>query len=72
MEIQIVNTKNLNAEGYLKKLSARLPDEDLQKIFSYRKIDDSFRCAVGKILIHTLAVQKLKNFTSRNQTRNRR
>ena len=59
MNIWIINAKGLNIERWLGKLLAVLPADDCRKALSYRQAADSFRCAVGRALIRTLAAIEL-------------
>ena len=55
MELWVVNTRTLDLARRLDDLLARLPDIDCDKALRYRMPADRLRCAVGRVLIRSLA-----------------
>ena len=59
MEVWIADTEFLELDRQLEGMMALLPAAEREKALRFRKREDSLRCTVGRLLIHTLAAERL-------------
>ena len=62
MELWVVNTRALGLSPHLNELLGLLPDDDRSKALRYRLPADRLRCAVGRVLIRSLAAETVGNY----------